>query len=301
MPGLVSTSTTLVCPACTSRRARTAPPSQATGSIVATCGDCGCHWLSNPAPVQEIAESYDFDREAYAGYVEVKRQETLDVAYAETLDRLDTLIRSGGRALFDVGAGAGEFLELAQQRGFEPHGNELAPGAIELAKELTGVDLHFGDLTGIEGSDLYDAVTMWCVLAHVGDPADLLAQVFRVLKPGGVLFLQTPRWSGMDTAGLVAAKATRGRVTKVLDRRVNAAHMVLNSRRGLTAQATRAGFEVVDVRPLARYSFKTHSYLRSLGLPEKASHVVARGLDVAVDRDLFFRNILDLYARKPLA
>lgn len=300
MPGPGSPSTTLVCPACTEGRVRTGPPSRKTGRVVATCAACGCHWLSNPASAQQIVDRYDFDREVYESYVRAKRSETLEEAYGATLDRLDQCILSGGRALFDLGAGAGEFLALASEHGFEPHGNELAPGAIEMAKELTGIDLHFGDLASVEGSDLYDAVTMWCVLAHVGQPDALLAEVLRVLKPGGVLFLQTPRWSAMDTAGLAAARMSGGRVTRVLDRRVNDSHMVLNSRRGLTAQATRVGFEVLEARPIARYSLKTHAYLRSLGVPDRAGQAAARGLDVAVDRNLFFRNVLDLYARKPL-
>jgi hypothetical protein len=86
----------------------------------------------------------------------------------------------------------------------------------------------------------------------------------------------------------------------VLDRRVNNAHIVLHSRVGLTAQVERAGFKVEDVRAISRYSMKTESYLSSLGVPDRAGRVAARGLDQAVDRNLFFRNIFDLYARKPL-
>ncbi len=290
----------LDCPACESTKVRKAPPSRKSGFVVATCSRCGCHWLANPKPADEVTEFYDFDRAAYESYVNAKRHDTLDAAYAATLDRLSELIQSGGKALFDVGAGAGEFLELARQHGFEPHGNEIAPGAIEMAKELTHIDLHAGDLSTIKGSNLYDAATMWCVLAHVSDPDDLLSEILRVLKPGGVLFLQTPRWSAMDTAGLAAARMSKGRMTRVLDRRVHGSHMVLNSRRGLTEQATRVGFEVIEARPLARYSLKTPAYLRSLGVPERAAKAAGRGLDVAVDRNLFFRNILDLYARKPL-
>ncbi len=289
------------CPACGAGHPRAASASRRTGSVVATCRRCGAHWLTNPSPGQEIAESYDFDRDTYAAFVAAKRQGTLEGAYEATLQRLDQVILSGGRDLFDVGAGAGEFMALARERGFEPHGNELAPGAIEMAREQTGVELHHGDLSTLEGENLYDAVTMWCVLAHVPDPDDLLAQIHRVLKPGGVLFLQTPRWSAMDTTALTLARLTRGRSVRVLDRRVNDSHMVLYSRRGLTAQAERAGFEVVSAEPVARYSLKTDSYLRSLGVPRRAATTAARGLDLAVDRNLFFRNILDLYARKPLA
>jgi SAM-dependent methyltransferase len=157
-----------------------------------------------------------------------------------------------------------------------------------------------GDLTTLPGENLYDAVTMWCVLAHVTDPDTLLRDALRVLKPGGILFLQTPRWSVMDAVALGVVRSTGGRFARVLDRRVNEYHMTLNSRSSLTAQATRTGFEVVEIHPRARYSLQTHAYLSSMGLGHRASRLGARVLDTAVDRGFFFRNVLDLYARKPL-
>lgn len=292
-------SATLACPACAEGAVHLFPASRKSGSVVGACAACGCHWLTNPPAAGEVLDNYAYDRDVYESWVNIKRQDSLHTSYEATLHRLDQLIESGGRTLFDVGAGAGEFLLLARQKGFEPYGNEFAPGAIELTKERTGIDLHVGDLATIEGSNLYDSVTMWCVLAHVRYPDDLMAHVLRVLKPGGVLFLQTPRWSAMDTAGLAAVRASSGRLARLLDRRVNDFHMVLNSRRSLAAHAERLGFDVVEVRPRARYSLNTYEYLRSLGLPERVRGATARVLDVAVDRDIFFRNVLDLYARKP--
>jgi 2-polyprenyl-3-methyl-5-hydroxy-6-metoxy-1,4-benzoquinol methylase len=301
MPRTESPALRLVCPACESKRVSAAPPSRKSGFVVATCKSCGCHWLANPKPAEDTVEFYDdFDRAGYEGFAKIKRYETLDPAYEATLDRISQEIKSGGKDLFDIGAGAGEFLERARNNGFEPHGNELAPGAIELTKEFTGIELHHGDLSSIEGENLYDAVSMWCVIAHVTDSDELLSHILRVLKPGGVLFLQTPRWSAMDTAGIAAARVSRGRWSRVLDRRVNGSHMVLYSKRGLTAQAERVGFEVIEAKPLARYSLKTPAYLGSLGVPARPAKAMGRGLDLAVDRNLFFRNILDLYVRKPL-
>jgi len=295
----VATGERLRCPACLATSPRLGATSHRTGSVVAACPACGSHWLTNPPTAVELVDKYDFDRDAYSAYVQAKRIGTLELAYHQTLRRLTELIESGGRDLFDVGAGAGEFLELARGHGFTPYGNELAPGAIELAEEQTGIKLHEGDLSTIEGENLYDAVTMWCVLAHVPDPDDLLSQILRVLKPGGVLFLQTPRWSGMDTTARTVSRLSRGRVTRVLDRRVTEAHTVLYSRAGLTAHAERIGFAPIEALPLARYSLRTENYLGSLGVPPRIGRIAARGLDAAVDRNLIFRNVLDLYARKP--
>lgn len=289
------------CPACGSPATDHYPASQTTGRIVAGCASCGCHWLVNTRSTEDVHAGHDFDLAVYESYVAGKRDVRLNRDYHATLARISSFIQSDGRALFDVGAGAGEFLALARDQGFEPYGNELPLSAVQLAKERTGIDLHRGDLTTLAGENLYDAVTMWCVLAHVTEPDELLRNVWRVLKPGGVLYLQTPRWSGMDTMALAASRASRGKFVRVLDRRVNDYHMVLNSRDGLTAQVERLGFDVIEVVPRARYSIQTHHYLKQLGVPARASKPIAKALDVAVDRDLIFRNVLDLYAHKPLA
>ncbi len=299
MPAPNGASTSLACPACESTDVCAYPASRNTGRVVAGCDECGTRWLANPPAAEQIVGNYDYDRNFYETYVNAKRADSLDRDHRSALHRINELVESGGQALFDLGAGAGEFLILAREFGYEPHGNELAAGAIEMARDNAGIELHVGELDTIDGENLYDAVTMWCVLAHVVDPDDLLRHALRILKPGGVLFLQTPRWSAMDRTALRAARSSRGRLTRVLDRRVNDMHMTLYSSRGLSARASRLGFEVVEVHPRVRYSLKTHEYLRSLGMPARPSRTVARALDVAVDRDLFFRNVLDLYARKP--
>ena len=288
------------CPACRATQTRSFPASRASGRIVAACDECGCHWLMNPPSAREILESHTWDRGDYEQFVGVKRIDSLSKDYVSTLRHLDELIESGGRDLFDVGAGAGEFLYEARRAGFEASGNEVAPGAIEMAKELRGIHVHGGELATVEGADLFDAVTMWCVIAHTADPDGLLRETLRVLKPGGMLFLRTPRWSAMDTVALWAASATDGRLARVIDQRVTDGHMTLNSRRGLTAQAGRLGFEVVEVHRRARYGVETREYLNRMGMSARVSAIAARPVDVAVERGLFFRNVLDLYARKPI-
>lgn len=287
------------CPACASETLRPLVVSRKTGRVVGGCKACGCHVLLNPPPQIEIVENYEYDREVYESWVAAKRHDSLSRAYDSTLARIEDLIESGGRSLFDVGAGAGEFLAKARHHGYEVHGNELAPGAVQITKERLGIDLHLGDLTTMAGSDLFDALTMWCVLAHVGAQDELLSNARRMLKPGGVLFLQTPRWSAMDVLVLGAARLTGGRITRVLERRVNEYHLTLHSASGLASQLRRVGFDALEVVPRSRYSLQTSAYLTSLGVPQQAGRAASRLLDLGVDRDLFFRNVLDVYARKP--
>lgn len=40
--------------------------------------------------------------------------------------------------------------------------------------------------------ETFDMVTMGCVLAHTARPLEVLAKIYRVLKPGGILILSSP-------------------------------------------------------------------------------------------------------------
>lgn len=57
-------------------------------------------------------------------------------------------------------------------------------------KEVKRVDLNYQSIPYPDG--VFDAVTMGCVLAHVTNPLRLLADINRVLKPGGVLVFSSP-------------------------------------------------------------------------------------------------------------
>lgn len=267
---------------------------------VGRCASCGLVSLvAKPSP-EEMLALYASTSE-YEQYVLAARSDALDRRYAVALDRLSSLLagRPGAQVLFDVGAGAGAFLERATGRGFEVAGNEVSAPAIQLCYDRLGVGLSDQVLEDVPGRDCFDAVTMWCVLAHVRDPRSVLAAALRLLKPGGVLYFHTPRWCAIDNAGLGLARLSRGRLSHITQRRIGPAHMRLYSRSNLARLVTSVGFEVIDLRPKAAYSLRTEAYLRSLNVPRAARRPVARGLDLLIDQDLAPRNVLDAYLRKP--
>lgn len=234
-----------------------------------------------------------------AAWVDRKREGTGQASWTEALDRITELLGGAeGRRIFDIGAGAAEFLDEARRRGFEVTGNEITPGALVLAREKFGIDLHLGDISTMTDVPPQDAVTLWCVLAHVTEPDAQLRGAHDLLRPGGVLFLQTPHWSVLDRTARLAHSATGGRASRLLDRRVAVHHIQVDTRRSITHNLDRAGFDVISVTPRARYSLKTDVYLRSLGVPERVGRPAGRVLDKLVDRELMPRIVLDVYARR---
>ncbi len=136
------------------------------------------------------------------------------------------------------------------------------------------------------------------MLAHVPDPDQLLDECHALLKPGGVLFLQTPYRCTLDAMALGAFRASDGRVSRWVDRRIAQHHWLLHTRRSMTAALERAGFVDVRVKPQARYSLQAAPYLASLGLRGRKGEVVSKGVDRLLDKGLAPRIVLDVYARK---
>jgi 2-polyprenyl-3-methyl-5-hydroxy-6-metoxy-1,4-benzoquinol methylase len=129
--------------------------------------------------------------------------------------RLDTVLRHmcppfHGARLLDVGCGEGAFLEWARAAGWEAVGVEPDPAAVAAARSR-GLTVHAGTVEALRSeASSFDVVTLSHVLEHVHDPRALLKSIRDLLKPGGLLWLDTPNitsvgcrlfganWLGLD-------------------------------------------------------------------------------------------------------
>lgn len=108
-------------------------------------------------------------------------QQHLDVTGAQTLD---------------IGAGLGQFILLLQQQGATAHGIEPSQLRRTYAQERYGLNL-VAELvhapfwqTGYAGA--FDLISLWDVIEHVDCPLSTLEDAVKLLKPGGLLCLDTP-------------------------------------------------------------------------------------------------------------
>jgi len=97
-------------------------------------------------------------------------------------------------AILDVGCGYGRtLLELAANGYTSLYGTDISANMLELARQAlpSAVFVRSCDLTIPFPDNHFDAVLLIAVLTSIiadADQAKLLAEIFRVLKPGGVIY-----------------------------------------------------------------------------------------------------------------
>lgn len=157
------------------------------------CARCGmCFVTPHPSDADRVAF---YDDETYFDeiYTEGPLPRFLRERWESSRLALAAPWRRAGARLLEVGCARGTFLERAQHAGFEVHGVEVAPGAAKAAGELTGAPVHTGSLESAGFEDnRFDVVAGWDVIEHVPDPGAFLAEIHRILKPGGGLLLSCP-------------------------------------------------------------------------------------------------------------
>jgi SAM-dependent methyltransferase len=161
---------------------------------IVRCRACS-HIYPNPMPypARSLDDLYTDTDDYFHGHdVEAKKQGALEkMAYFEQT------LGHRGRYL-DVACGRGESLWAARESGWEYEGVDASSTYLEWAAEHLGVRGRLGTLDEIKFPDNhFDAITMNAIIEHLYDPYSTMREVFRILKPGGLLWFDAPNEDGL--------------------------------------------------------------------------------------------------------
>jgi len=155
------------------------------------CDDCGLIFL-HPQP------SLDYLNEHYQEYLPSLPEEIaawrrlMEGVCRKTQSLIAARVSSPGR-LLDVGCGYGFFLHHMSRRGWRVEGIEISATARHHARTHLRLDVSSIPLPRPEWADgTFDVVSLLYVIEHLPDPAAVLREARRLLRPGGLLVLRWP-------------------------------------------------------------------------------------------------------------
>jgi len=162
---------------------------------VVRCASCALAYL-NPRPDgEELSQYYPLEYQTGLRDYPFRQDRIMKVGLGIWLRRRTPPFVPGGR-LLDIGCSGGGYLLEMRKVGWNVYGVEMDPDVSRL--EQLGLDVRAGtaEAAMAEFPDgHFDVVTSWHVLEHLFDPSRVLAEAYRVLKPGGRLMLEVPNFN----------------------------------------------------------------------------------------------------------
>jgi SAM-dependent methyltransferase len=205
------------------------------------CSVCGTFIASPPPDARDLSEFYSNEYFKQCGSCEGsgRRRGML----LQVLRRIPA--RPPGR-LLDVGCGAGHFIALARENGWDVTGVDPSREACAFARREYGLSVHAAPLEAAPlPTAAFDVVTMLNVLDQAPHPLALLRAAAGCLRKDGLLVLRIPN-GGFHRAGLSLLRLLPVSSQNSL-RRLLIFHPLLFDAGAAQAVLTHAGFSQVRV------------------------------------------------------
>lgn len=101
------------------------------------------------------------------------------------------------QTLLDIGCGDGLLVELGQAAGINCTGTEMRKSLRQQVQSRLGdTAIVPSDITQLVSAS-YDVVCLLNVIEHLREPKEMLNEIHRILKPGGLLLIHAPNMGGI--------------------------------------------------------------------------------------------------------
>lgn len=219
------------------------PWATVNGCPLVRCLECGLIYQYPPPELTFLKNLYSTQASGYHADLIQENQAVLAQLAPDQqhcLELVQQKITTG--KLLDIGCSTGLFIERCAKAGFEVTGFETNETAVAYARQR-GLNVQTGSLSVFTDSQ-FDVITLMDVLEHVPNPLYTLAECWRLLRPGGYLFVHCPN---VDSFLAVLTQALFYPVTKQWAYSEAPYHIFEFSPHTLNLMFHQVGFRLLDV------------------------------------------------------
>lgn len=154
-----------------------------------------CKCLECDLVFKHLQESYhrtlaSYRNDYFSKYSIDQTEGNRDSLFQHILGLIETRAEIG--RVLDVGSGCGFFLLAAQKRGWKAKGIEPSLQSVQVSQGQLGLDVFPGSLQDFSDNGTFDVITFINVLEHSAMPWLEIERAYRLLRPGGLIYLRFP-------------------------------------------------------------------------------------------------------------
>lgn len=217
------------------------------GLQIVRCCECGLLYVSHRKKSSELARYFESEyitdrHQAETNFISIR------LASLRRESRIVKALYPNGGSLLDIGSASGAFLShFPPEEGWKVEGVEPSRFAAAFAREKFGLKIHTGFITDVKLQPYsFDVITSLDTFPLHPYPAADMAEISRLLKPGGRFAIEIPglKFRLMKNTGLVCRLLYAKTVS------LNAGvHLCYYSRQTLSDLMERHGFSLESFHP----------------------------------------------------
>jgi 2-polyprenyl-3-methyl-5-hydroxy-6-metoxy-1,4-benzoquinol methylase len=147
--------------------------------------------------------------------------------------------------VLELGCSHGSFVALMGQAGYDASGLEMSPWVVEFGQKTFGIPVAVGPIENLDiAPGSLDVIVLMDVLEHLPDPVTTMSNCLKVLKPDGLILLQTPKFK--DAINYSELVETKDRFQEML---IPDEHLYLFSENSVTQLFKQLGAEYIQFEP----------------------------------------------------